>query len=206
MVIACNDAGAHTPPEGRGVYSPGAGRAYLRALREYPVILTAPTRVPFCYGQDDAASPWSLLCNDTGSHTPLGDRQARLTGVECACFRRRRIPCHLDGFVRSRVMQFLRGARNLLLPTMRRKRPFGKHTPPLYKLLLNFEVRQRLAELILLRKTGVEQIAAFILPLGKSAIVEHFMTLIYDKRHNIVLQALFEHNETPDSAIASWNG
>ena len=62
-------------------------RSGIFAVGEYPVISTEPTRVPFCYGQDDAASPWSLLCNDTGSHTPLGDRQARLTGVECACFR-----------------------------------------------------------------------------------------------------------------------
>ncbi len=63
LVIACNDAGSHTPPEDWGACTPGAGRAYLRAPREYPVIST-------CH-----SSALVIACNDTGSHTPPEGRQ-----------------------------------------------------------------------------------------------------------------------------------
>lgn len=47
-------------------------------------------------------------------------------------------------------------------------------------------------EFILCRKTGITQIAAFAFPFFQPAIVKQFQFFVNDKRHDIILQTLFE--------------
>lgn len=47
-------------------------------------------------------------------------------------------------------------------------------------------------EFILCRKTGITQITAFAFPFFQPAIVKQFQFFVNDKRHDIILQTLFE--------------
>ena len=47
-------------------------------------------------------------------------------------------------------------------------------------------------EFILRRKTGITQITAFAFPFFQPAIVKQFQFFVNDKRHDIILQTLFE--------------
>lgn len=47
-------------------------------------------------------------------------------------------------------------------------------------------------EFILCRKAGISQIAAFAFPFFQPAIVKQFQFFVNDKRHDIILQTLFE--------------
>ena len=63
-----------------------------------------------------------------------------------------------------------------------------------FLLHINPKIFQHGTELILCREAGIHQIAALALPFLESSIIEDLVFLINDKRHNVVLEALLEHN------------
>ena len=66
----------------------------------------------------------------------------------------------------------------------------------------NPKILQCFLKLILRREAGVKQEALFTVPFGKAAVVEHLMALVDDEGYNVVLEALLQHDQAPDSAVA----
>ena len=74
-----------------------------------------PMRCPFCLAQRALSSPARLARE--GSHTPLVDRQARLSGVECEYLRLRRISLRI---ATPNAVYFLFGAGRVLVRRAKR--------------------------------------------------------------------------------------
>ena len=70
----------------------------------------------------------------------------------------------------------------------------------------NSKILQHLFKLILRGEAGVKKVAALVVPLGEAAVVEHFVALVDDKGDDVMLEALLEHEEAPDSAVAVLEG
>lgn len=56
--------------------------------------------------------------------------------------------------------------------------------------------------MVLSRQTSICKIFRDSLPFAQTSIIEHLQFIGYNKWHNAVTQALFEHNQTPDTTIA----
>ena len=92
--FALRDAGAHMPRRARQARLSGAECGYLRHGR-IPGLKRDPRGRFFVFG--GAKPQFETVLRtvgeaESGSHTPLEDRQARLSGAECGYLRHRRIP------------------------------------------------------------------------------------------------------------------
>ena len=68
------------------------------------------------------------------------------------------------------------------------------------------EIIQVFLECILCRKAGVGQVAFFPIPFLQSTVIEHFYTVLNNKRHNIVFQTFLEQDQPSDSSVAVLEG
>ena len=57
-------------------------------------------------------------------------------------------------------------------------------------------------KIILRREAGIDEITTLAGPFLESAIIEELMIFIDYERHDIVLQALLEHNQSTDTAVS----
>ena len=69
-------------------------------------------------------------------------------------------------------------------------------------LYINVKHGEKALEGVLTVKTGVDQIAFFILPFGKAAVVKRLFRVFDDERYDAIVQAFLQRDQTPDSAIA----
>ena len=53
-------------------------------------------------------------------------------------------------------------------------------------------------------RTSIRQITFFMAPFLQSAVIKHFQIILNNKRNNIIVQALFEHNQSADTAVVIW--
>lgn len=69
-------------------------------------------------------------------------------------------------------------------------------------MIFNPEIVKRRFEPILSRKADVGKESFFVVPLCQSAIVKGLHVVFYDKGHDVVRKAFFEHDESANTAIA----
>ena len=69
-------------------------------------------------------------------------------------------------------------------------------------LYINVKHGEKALEGVLTVKAGIDQIAFFILPLGKAAVVKRLFSIFYDERYDAIVQAFLQRDQAPDSAIA----
>ena len=69
-------------------------------------------------------------------------------------------------------------------------------------LYINVKKCEKTSECVLTVKTGVDQIAFFVLPFGKAAVVKRLFSVFDDERYDAIVQAFLQRDQTPDSAIA----
>ena len=70
-------------------------------------------------------------------------------------------------------------------------------------LYINVKHGEKALEAVLTVKAGIYQIAFFILPLGKAAVVKRLFRVFDDKWHDVIMQTFLQGNQTPDSAVAA---
>ena len=69
-------------------------------------------------------------------------------------------------------------------------------------LYINVKHSEKTFEAVLTVKAGIYQIAFFVLPFGKTAVVKRLFSILNDERHDVIMQTFLQGNQTPDSAVA----
>ena len=64
------------------------------------------------------------------------------------------------------------------------------------------KIVQILLKSVLRRKAGISQAVSLVLPFLQATVVEYLDVVLDDKRHDVVTQAFFEMEQSPDSAVA----
>lgn len=68
------------------------------------------------------------------------------------------------------------------------------------------EFTQPYFKIILGGEAGVAEVAGELGPVGEASVVEDLEGICDDKGDNVVREAFFEHDETPDTAVAILEG